>query len=135
MGRPLNKRYFGEPTIEGKEIKVQFFNGTASVNGWIVKQLGSKRFRCTDGTLTEDCVLVNKASTAITTGEMSISVKDDAGTVEQVVKISGHKVTTGAGQVLPWNFDVSTTDGRAQVEEAGDDVSGTNEDDFEGDDV
>ena len=32
MGRPLNKRFFGEPTEAGNEIKVQFHNGTASVN-------------------------------------------------------------------------------------------------------
>ena len=42
MGRPLNKRFFGAPTAAGNEIKVQFHNGTESVNGYIVKQLGSQ---------------------------------------------------------------------------------------------
>ena len=42
MGRPLNKKFFGTPTAGGSEIKVQFHNGTASVNGWIIKQLDQR---------------------------------------------------------------------------------------------
>ena len=133
MGRPLNKRYFGEPTAGGNEIKVQFHNGTASANGWIVKQLGSKKFRCTDGTNTKDCVLVDKASAAIAAGEMTITVKDDGGTARQVTKIAGRKVTLDTGASIAWNMSDSTTDGAVEMEEAGDDDSLTNADDFEGD--
>ena len=100
MGRPLNKRFFGAPTAGGNEIKVQFHNGTASVNGYIVKQLGSKKFRCTDGITTKDCFLVDKAAAAITAGEMSIVVKDDAGAVKQVTKISGRKLHLTQAKVL-----------------------------------
>jgi len=139
MGRPLNKRYFGTPTAGGNEIKVQFHNGTASVNGWIVKQLGSKKFRCTDGTATEDCVLVDKASAAVAAGEMTITVKDDGGTARQVTKIAGRKVTLDTGASIAWNMSDSTSDGAVEMEEAGDDATidavGTDEDDFEGDDV
>ena len=61
MGRPLNKRFFGEPTADGNEIKVRFrATGEVEANGWIVKQLGSKKFRCYDGTNTMDCTLVDK---------------------------------------------------------------------------
>ena len=133
MGRPLNKRYFGTPTAGGNEIKVQFHNGTASANGWIVKQLGSKKFRCTDGTNTEDCVLVDKASAAIAAGEMTITVKDDGGTARQVTKIAGRKVTLDTGASIAWNMSDSTTDGAVEMEEAGDDAAQTNADDFEGD--
>ena len=119
MGRPLNKRYFGPPTAGGNEIKVQFHNGTGSVNGWIVKQLGSKKFRCTDGTAVKDCVLVDKASAAIAAGEMSIVVKDDGGTARQVTKIAGRKVTLDTGDVIAWNFSDSNADGAVEMEEAG----------------
>jgi len=140
MGRPLNKRYFGPPTAGGDEIKVQFHNGTASVNGWIVKQLGSKKFRCTDGTATEDCTLVDKASAAVAAGEMTITVLDDAGNPKQVTKIAGRKVTLDTGESIAWNFSDSTTDGAVEIEEAGDDavidnVDGSPDaDDFESDD-
>ena len=138
MGRPLNKRYFGPPTAGGDEIKVQFHNGTASVNGWIVKQLGSKKFRCTDGTETKDCILVDKASAAVAAGEMTITVLDDAGNPKQVTKIAGRKVTLDTGESIAWNFSAAADDGAVQMEEAGDDEvidnTTTDEDDFEGDD-
>jgi hypothetical protein len=138
MGRPLNKRYFGTPTAAGDEIKVQFHNGTGSVAGWIVKQTGAKRFVCTDGAVERECVLVDKASGAIAAGEMTITFKLDDTTVVQATKIAGRKITADNGNMYPWNFSTSTTDGAAQVEEAGDDTvidnTTTDEDDFEGDD-
>jgi hypothetical protein len=133
MGRPLNPRYFGTPTAAGDEIKVQFHNGTGSVAGWIVKQTGSKRFVCTDGAATQECVLVDKASAAIAAGEMTITFKLDDTTVVQATKIAGRKITADNGNMYPWNFSTSTTDGAAQVEEAGDDSALTNADDLEGD--
>lgn len=133
MGRPLNKRYFGTPTAGGDEIKVQFHNGTGSVNGWIVKQKGSKKFLCSDGTVTAICTLVDKASAALAAGEMTITVLDDGGTARQVTKIAGRKVTLDTGSTIAWNFTNSTTDGAVEMEEAGDDAAQTNADDFEGD--
>ena len=120
MGRPLNKKFFGAPTAGGSEIKVQFHNGTKSVNGYIVKQLGSKKFRCTDGVATTDCFLVDKAAGAIAAGEMSIVVKDDAGAVKQVTKISAKKVTLDTGATISWNFSDATDDASVEMEEAGD---------------
>ena len=120
MGRPLNKKFFGAPTAGGSEIKVQFHNGTISVNGYIVKQLGSKKFRCTDGVATTDCLLVDKAAGAIAAGEMSIVVKDDAGAVKQVTKISAKKVTLDTGTTIAWNFSDATDDASVEMEEAGD---------------
>tara|TARA_R110002167_G_scaffold99146_3_gene260249 strand:- start:655 stop:1299 length:645 start_codon:yes stop_codon:yes gene_type:complete len=120
MGRPLNKKFFGAPTAGGSEIKVQFHNGTKSVNGYIVKQLGSKKFRCTDGVATTDCFLVDKAAGAIAAGEMSIVVKDDAGAVKQVTKISAKKVTLDTGATIAWNFSDATDDASVEMEEAGD---------------
>ena len=117
MGRPINKRNFG---INARNnLKVQFFNGTASVPGFIVSQRGSKKFLCSDATGARAiCFLVDKAAGALTAGEMSITVKLDNGAVEQVTKISGGTVTAG-GVKRPWNFSTSTSDGAVQIEEAG----------------
>ena len=135
MGRPLNKRYFGTPTAGNNELKVQFFNGTASVPGWIVKQTGSKRFVCTDGTATATCYLTDDDAGNLVAGQMSITLKLDDTTAVRAVKISGRKFTANNGNMYAWNFSTSTTDGAAQVEEAGDDASLTNADDFEGDET
>ena len=134
MGRPLNKRYFGEPTVGGNEIKVRFrADGEAEANGWIVKQLGSKKFRCTDGTNTEDCTLVDKSQGSLDAGDMTITVKDDAGTAKQVVKIAGKKVTLDTGESIAWNWSNATDDGAVEMEEAGTDDAFAGADDFEPD--
>jgi len=145
MGRPLNKRLFGAPTAGGNEIKVNFHNGTAVKEGYIVKQKASKKFVCeeieTAGEFT--CVLTTgKLPAALAEGEMAISFKMDDGETYTVSKISGRKATLSApsgtgsnaydGLSVAWNFATSLADGAAQVEEAGDDntLTGTDDDDF-----
>lgn len=133
MGRPLNKRLFGANAANN--LKVQFHNGTASVPGYIVKQTGSKRFVCQDANGNEAiCYLVNKASGALTAGEMTLSVAYDNGTVQQVTKIAARIVTVGNTK-QPWSFDPSTSDNRVQMEEAGTDDQLTGATNLEGDDV
>jgi hypothetical protein len=145
MGRPLNKRLFGTPTAAGSEIKVNFHNGTAVKEGYIVKQKGSKKFVCEEiGTAGEfTCTLTTgKLPANLAAGEMSISFNMDDSETYTVSKIAGRKVTLSAptatgtnlydGKSVPWNFATSTTDGAAQVVEAGDDntLVGTDDDDF-----
>lgn len=133
MGRPLNKRYFGANASDN--LKVQFYNGTASVPGYIVKQVGSKRFICSDKDGNRaTCVLVNKASADLAAGEMSLTVAYDNGTAKQITKISSRILTVDGAQ-QPWSFDPSTTDGRVQVEEAGTNTSMSGAIDLEGDDI
>lgn len=123
MGRPINKKYFGYDN--NNNIRVQFHNGTSSVNGAIVNQRASKKFKCVDDTgTTAICTLTNKADANLVAGDMTIKVKADDGTLGFVSKISLHKLTAvnTAGTVLyvgPWNFDTSTSDGFIQVEESG----------------
>ena len=145
MGRPINKRLMGAPTAGGSEIKVNFHNGTAVKEGYIVKQKGSKKFVCeeieTAGEFT--CVLkTGVLPAALQEGEMSISFNMDDSETYTVSKIAGRKVTLSAptatgtnlydGKSVPWNFTASVADGAAQVEEAGDDntLVGTDDDDF-----
>ena len=135
MGRPINKRFFGEPTAGGNEIKVRYrATGEAEANGWIVKQLGSKKFRCYDGTNTMDCTLADKAQGTLAVGEMTITVKDDGGTARQVTKIAGRKVTLDTGTSIAWSFDdYDAVAGAVEMEEAGTDDAFTGADDFESD--
>jgi len=155
MGRPVNKRYFGTPTAGGKEIKVRYYNGTTDTTGWIVKQLGSKKFKVTNNAGEEKIAMLTPKSTTFgmfqtlvngvindhpTIVEMGIVVELDstavgvAGAVHPIEKIAGRKITA-AGLSHPWNFvantlDPDTEDGAVQMEEAGDDAAGTNADDF-----
>jgi hypothetical protein len=147
MGRPLNKRFFGPATAGGNEIKVDFYDGISAVKeGYIVKQLGSKKFRVaaigTPGTTYDRFLTTGKLASALTGTEMAITMLMDDSETYQVSKISGRKATlvapdaigtnTHTGKSVPWNFTVSTSDGAAQVEEAGDDdtLVGVDDDDF-----
>lgn len=124
MGRPLNKRLFGANAKTN--LKVQFYNGSASKQGYIVKQVGSRRFKCKDAAGNAAvCKLVNKAAGDLVAGEMTITVKLDNTTVVHVQKISSRMLTVYPGEGVPaltrypWNFSSSTTDGAVQVEEVG----------------
>jgi len=118
MGRPLSKQQFFNANAKNN-IKVQFHNGTASVRGYIVEQTGSKRFKCKDENgVIRICRLVDKASANLLAGEMSITVKYDNGTAQQITKIARHRVTVD-GTIQPWSFSTSTSDGKVQMEEAG----------------
>jgi hypothetical protein len=149
MGRPLNKRLFGVagtgPTAGSTEIKVNFHNGTAVKEGYIVKQLGSKKFRVeeieTAGLF--DCTLkTGVLPAALTSGQMSISVQGSDSETYGVSKITGRKVTlaspsaTGsnalAGTSLKYALTGSAAAGLVRMEEAGDDntLSGTDDDDL-----
>ena len=146
MGRPINKRFFGVPTAGGNEIKVDFHNGTAVTEGYIVKQLGAKKFRVaaigTPGTTYDRFLTTGTLPADLTGTEMAISVKGDDGETYGVSKISGRKATivapsgTGSnaldGQSIAWNFSTSNTDGAVEIEEAGDDdtLLGTDDTDF-----
>ena len=149
MGRPLNKRLFGVegtgPTAGSTEIKVNFHNGTAVKEGYIVKQLGSKKFRVeeieTAGTF--DCTLTTGVlPAALTSGQMSISVQGSDNETYGVSKITGRKVTlakpsaTGAnaldGESQKYALTGAAAAGIVRMEEAGDDntLLGTDDDDL-----
>ena len=145
MGRPINKKFFGVPTAGGNEIKVDFHNGTAVKEGYIVKQLGSKKFRCEEiGTAgTFDCTLKTGVLPAnLTAGQMSISVQGADSETYGVAKITGRKVVlaspsaTGsnalAGTSLKYALTGAAAAGLVRMEEAGDDntLTGTDDDDF-----
>lgn len=152
MGRPLNKRLFGADS--NNNIKVQFYNGTASVPGYIVRQKSNLKFLCEDADGNQSvCKLVNTSSANLTVGQMSITVKYDDNTVRQIVKIAKNLVTVNydyadpalfSGQTTSgfaqagWTFNTSNSDRKWQIEEAGNSTSTISVDtgatDLEGDD-
>ena len=148
MGRPLNKRLFttaaAGATAGANEIKVNFHNGTAVVEGTIIKQKGSKKFVCAEtGTAdtTHVCTLTTGVlPAALTAGQMSISVAGNDSETYGVSKITARKITvaqpsaTGSnaldGLSIKWDFAAASA-GKVKLEEAGDDdVANADDDDF-----
>lgn len=114
MGRPLNKRNFGN---SGDVIQCQFHNGTASVAGFIVRQKGTAKFLCEDGSGNQSiCFLVDKASDSLSPGEMSISVRNDAGEVSQINKITQYRVTTPVeSKAQTWVYTQNDSDELVEI--------------------
>ena len=80
MGRPLNKRYFGATgtgtgtgLLTGNNLPIRFKSGGTVYEGFIVKQVGSRRFKCStdDGTTAvAKCLLtVGTTSDPVNNGE------------------------------------------------------------------
>lgn len=156
MGRPINKRNFATATVgpgSGNEIKVDFHNGTTNKTGFIVKQLGSKTFLCSElggVNSTHKCTLRTGAAIGdLVAGQMMITVKAADNETYTVSKISGRTMTLVAignpgsgkneldGKKVQWGYDAAanaadaTQLAKTQIEEAGaDDVAGNDEDNF-----
>ena len=67
MGRPINKKFFvatggsAAAYADGTNLPIRFKTGNTVYEGYILKQRGSRRFKCVavDGTTTATCVLVD----------------------------------------------------------------------------
>jgi len=86
MGRPLNKRFFGEGA--GNQLKVRAKVGAnAEGDGFIVRQRSTKRFEVNVAGNIGVCKLVNKSNGELTSNEMIVNVMLDNGTLAQVTKL------------------------------------------------
>jgi hypothetical protein len=119
MGRPVNARYFGSGS--GNQIKVKFKTGGTEYDGYIVKQLGSKKFKVSDGTRTITGFLVNKSAGGLANGDIIINVLTDAGVFEQATKLYNRVAIIEGTRKQKWNFATSSSDGAVRIQ----DVEGT----------
>lgn len=94
MGKPLNKRYFGDPSDDGDQLTVDvWFTGDGSAEtGWIVRQRGTGIFEITNGSQTERLKLQDGAPTAEGQASMQVNPFGTTGVtaiVEQVFATTG----------------------------------------------
>jgi len=113
MGRPVNKKYFGQGA--GNQIKVKAKVGTAKVgDGFIVKQRGTRKFVVNVGGKVGVCKLVDKPVNSLGENEMVITVLTDANTLSHVTKMY-NRLAIVNGQKVKWNFSPSQVDGADQL--------------------
>ena len=111
MGRPVNKRYFGDP-VGGTQLRVEADTGNGAVDtAFIVSQKGTNKFKVNDGTTTLDCRLVNKATAALAEGEMVISgnVSGGAGRVT-LRKLFNRTAIDWDGNRYTWEIQDDSTE-------------------------
>jgi hypothetical protein len=95
MGRPLEKRQFGNTSGSGQQIQVTAFipvanSGSSAVTGYINRQKNDTRFNVTTAQGTGVCSL---STGSVTAGLMKINGVDSAGNTYVVSKISGRTAT------------------------------------------
>lgn len=113
MGKPIAKKYLGDQESP-MHIKAYFHNGVEPTPGFVVKQLGSRKFRCEDQNGNSAiCSLVQrimKDPKNIEPGEMIVAVQLDEGVIVQVGKIANRNITIVSSdpnlhnKTQPWDF-------------------------------
>jgi hypothetical protein len=116
MGRPLNKRFLGDPAtpdqrVIGTETENNFRvecnvkTATGPVDtGYIIAQKGTNKFKVTDGTDTLDCRLTNKATADLLQGEMVMFGSDGTGNRIPLKKVTGRKAVDFNNNQYTWEI-------------------------------
>ncbi len=109
MGRPLNKKLFGDFNLPGKQIKVVDANlGSGIVsNCWIVKQKGTRKFEIATSSESAICTLVNNITGPY---QAKIAVFLSGGGTEFARTITKNRVKTWSGSDIVWRFDPPSGD-------------------------
>lgn len=116
MGRPIKKKFFGDVAGSGQQIQCTAWvptvdGGTSAVTGYIVKQVGSRRYKVTTAQGTGICHLADPNAAALTAGQMSVAVSPNAGGTEYARHIMERKVETFSDHSYKWVVTgVATTD-------------------------
>jgi len=109
MGRPVNKRYFGDP-VGGTQLRIECNTGNGAVDtGYIISQRGTNKFKVTDGTTVLDCRLVDKATAALAEGEMVIS-GETGGARVTIAKLFNRTAVDFSGNRYTWEVQDDSTE-------------------------
>lgn len=113
--KPASKKNFGP---ESGKIQINYHNGSAAVTGYIVKQLGSKKYRVTtNGTDTFDVVLAQTTdgATTLAAGTATIVLTPHGGGTKYVSFMQGYKAFTTDGNEYAWTRVATAAAGQGKV--------------------
>lgn len=99
MGRPVNKKFFGDGSIMCK-AKI---DANPAADGFIVKQTSTREFIVNVDGDEYTCVLVAVPAEDLEIGQMSIGVVNAIGEIVQVEGFKGKVLTTSEGKQATWN--------------------------------
>jgi len=104
MGRPLNKRYFGDISVSGSQIVAYADVGTGLEKVSIIRQKGTRTYEviASGAVSSVTCRLVDNVTKP---GEMVIYVFTSGGGVEHAYTLTSHRVKTYEGNDYPWTFN------------------------------
>jgi len=112
MGRPVNKRNFGDPA-DATNITVRaYVDGGIDEQAYIVDQRGTNKFTVSNnaGDATAVCRLVNKATDSVAAGEMVIEGFDTGGTRRVIKKLFNRTAVDFDTNRYTWELEDDSTD-------------------------
>jgi hypothetical protein len=121
MGRPINKKYFGATgsgttQADGANIPIRFKTGGTVYEGFIVKQVGSRRFKCStdDGTTAVAiCVTVDAGASLDPTnnGECVLVGFQATGGAQRVIRRMTNRIAWDfGGRMHKWSLQDDSTE-------------------------
>ena len=103
MGRPLNKKFFGDTANPGRQLAVRTqFTAGVTVIAWIVEQKGTNKYIVTDGTDIGTVVLGDVTDLGPGVGVMRGATLGGPAFVKQ---INANDVRGFDGVTFSWSFD------------------------------
>ena len=121
MGRPIQKKFFGDPASVGSQLKITAkLPGESVAEGFIVEQTGTRKYKVNIGGTIGDVYLVNKSVAGnLEDGEAFILATPFGGSALPVYKITQYRVSVhdGAGgfKSYEWSADAATNADEADV--------------------
>ena len=112
MGRPINKRNFGDPA-DATNITVRaYVDGGIDEQAYIVNQKGTNKFTVSNnaGDATAVCRLVNKATDSVAAGEMVIEGFDTNGLRVVIQKLFNRTAVGYDNNRYTWALEDDSTD-------------------------
>ena len=115
---PINKTNFG---AKAGKLAVTFYNGSSVITGWVLAQVGTLRYKVTDGTNVVIATLCQNANdlTALLSGTgpnaanqgslCTIQLTPYGGSVEHVSKLNSVTAVTLEGSHVTWALGVTAT--------------------------
>lgn len=114
---PINNKNFG---AKAGKLAVKFYDGSSVKTGWILAQVGSSRYKVTDGTTTKIVTLAQSTTqvTALTAGTGpdasmraslgTIEITPHGGSLENVKKLTQAQAVTVQGSFVTWKLGVAS---------------------------
>ena len=112
MGRPVNKRYFGDPA-DATNITVRaYVGGGIDEQAYIVNQKGTNKFTVSNNgaSATAVCRLANVATASIAEGQMVLEAMDSAGQRVAVKKLFNRTAVDFSNNRYTWELEDDSTD-------------------------
>jgi len=111
----LKRKYNNNALSGDPKIGVSFNHAGVIKTGWIVKQLGSNKYRVSDGVVEDDCILAVTAEQAgsLPVGYCTIELTTEAGTTN-IRKLMSRLIIAVDGTTLRWGFETPSA-GKGKV--------------------